>query len=115
MLRRGGVLSYVDMRLRLVSDPVGHAIMFELFIRFFYLVVLGVRADCVAQPRGPKGFQVPEEWCTDGVAASVTVFGAYGPLLAARGEVEASGRGSLHPHMKPGLYVNPFTNMFMNS
>ena len=48
----------------------------------------------------PKGFQVPEEWCTDGVAASVTVFGTYGPLLATRGEVEASGRGPLHPHIE---------------
>ena len=96
----GDVPAYVEMRLRLVHDPVGQAIMFELFIRLFYLFVLGVRPDCVAQPRGPKGFQVPDEWCTDGVAASVLVFGAYGPLLAARGEVEASGRGSLHPHIE---------------
>ena len=74
--------------------------MFELFIRLFYLFVIGVRADCVSHPRGPKGFQVPEEWCTEGVAASVTVFGTYGPLLATRGEVEASGRGPLHPHIE---------------
>ena len=96
----GDVPAYAEIRLRLVHDPVGQAVMFELFIRLFYLFVLGVRADCVAQPRGPKGFQVPDEWCTDGVAASVTVFGAYGPLLAARGEVEASGRGSLHPNIQ---------------
>ena len=96
----GDVCSYAELRLRLVHDPVGQAIVFELYIRLFYLFVLGVRPDCVAQPRGAKGHQVPEEWCTDGVAASVVVFGSYGPLLAARGEVEASGRGSLHPHIE---------------
>ena len=70
------------------------------YIRLFYLFVLGVRPDCVAQPRGPKAFQLPEERCTDGVAASVVVFDSYGPLLAVRGEVEASGRGSLLPHIE---------------
>ena len=49
----GDVPSYVEMRLRLVHDPVGQAIIFELFIRLFYLFVLGVRPECVAQPRGP--------------------------------------------------------------
>ena len=96
----GDVPSYVEMRLRLVHDPVGQAIMFELFIKLFYLFVLGVRPDCVAQPRGPKGFRVPEEWCTDGVAASVVVFGAHGAILTVRGDVEPSGRGSLNPHIE---------------
>ena len=54
-------LHNAEMRLRLVHDPVGQAIIFELYIRLFYLFVLGVRPDCVAQPRGPKGFQLPEE------------------------------------------------------
>ena len=67
--------------MRLVHDPVGQAIIFELYIGLFYLFVLGVRSDCLSQPRGPKGFRIPEHWCTDGVAASVTVFGAYGPSL----------------------------------
>ena len=77
----GDICSYAELRLRLVHDPVGQAIIFELLIRLFYLFVLGVRPECVAQPRGPKGHQVPEEWCTDGVAASVVVFGSFGPLL----------------------------------
>ena len=96
----GDVPAYAEMRLRLVHDPVGQAIMFELFIRLLYLFVLGVRADCVSHPRGPNGFQVPEEWCTNGVAASAHCFGTYGPLLATRGEVETSGRGPLHPHIE---------------
>ena len=86
--------------MRLVHDPVGQAIIFELLIRLFYLFVLGVRPDCVAQPRGPKGTRSPLEWCTDGVASSVVVQGAYGPLLAVRGEVEVGGRGSPHPHIE---------------
>ena len=96
----GDLIAYSELRLRLVHDPVGQAIIFELYIRLFYLFVLGVRPDCLSQPRGPKGFRIPEHWCTDGVAASVTVFGAYGPLVAARGEVEASGRGAMHPHIE---------------
>ena len=91
------LVEYRELRLRLVHDPVGQAILFELLITLFYLHVLGVRADCVAHPRG--SYEPPEEHFTDGVAASVTVHGAYGPLVAARGEVEASGRGSLHPHI----------------
>ena len=64
------------------------------------MFVRGVRRDCVAQVRGAKTAEVPTEWCTDGVAASFLVFCAFGPLLALRGEVEASGRGSLHPHIE---------------
>ena len=41
----------------------------------------------------------PREWCTDGVAASASAPGAFGPVLAFRGEIEAQGRGSLHPHI----------------
>ena len=51
--------TYAEMRLRLVHDPVGQAIMFELFIRLFYLFVLGVRADCVSHPRGPNRISSP--------------------------------------------------------
>ena len=71
----GDVPAYAEMRLRMVNDPVGQAIMFELYNRLYYLFVPGVRPDCVAQPRGPKGFRLPVEWCTDGVAASVVVCG----------------------------------------
>ncbi|MDA8583319.1 hypothetical protein N9L68_03775 [bacterium] len=83
----GYVLSDVEKRLRIVHDPVGQAIILELFIRIVYMFVLGE-----AQHRGPNGYQVPEEWWTDGVAAFVVVFGAHGALLA--------GRGSLHPHIE---------------
>ena len=41
----------------------------------------------------------PREWCTDGVAASSTAPGIVGPVRAFRGEIEAQGRGSLHPHI----------------
>ena len=70
----------------------------------------------VAKPRTRGSIEPPVEHCTDGVAASVTVQGEvvqgeveagtctvnvprYGLLVAARGEVEASGRGVLHPHI----------------
>ena len=95
----GDVIEYAKLRLRLVHDPVGQAIMFELYMRLFYLFVLGVRPDAVAQPRGAGYYTVPEEWCPDGVACSVLVVGAWGALLALRGEIEASGRGSLHAHI----------------
>ena len=42
---------------------------------------------------------VPREWCTDGVAASSSAPGIVGPVQAFRGEIEAQGRGSLHPHI----------------
>ena len=96
----GEVVSNAELRRRLVRDPVGQAIMFELYIRLFYRFVLGVREDCVAQTTGVKTPDARREWCTDGVAASVVVFGSFSQLLAVRGEVEASGRGSLHPHVE---------------
>ena len=46
--------------------------------------ILGAQPDAVAQPTGVK--VAHENWFSDGVAAS------------ARGELEASGRGSLHGH-----------------
>ncbi len=50
----GEVVSNAELRRRLVRDPVGQAIMFELYIRLFYRFVLGVREDCVAQTTGVK-------------------------------------------------------------
>ena len=73
----GDVVSYAELRQRLVHDPVGQAIMFELYIRLFYRFVLGVREECVAQSRGAKVPEVPSEWCTDGIAAAVVVFGIF--------------------------------------
>ena len=48
-----------------------------------------------------------KEWCTDGCAASGHGFGFLGPILAARGEIEAQGRGSLHPHILVWLLLLP--------
>ena len=50
----GDVCSYAELRLRLVHDLVDQAVVFELYIRLFYLFVFGVRPACVAQTRGPR-------------------------------------------------------------
>jgi hypothetical protein len=61
-------------------------------------LVLGVRPECLQNRRRTKAAP-PREWCTDGVAASSSAPGIFGPILAFRGEIEAQGRGSLHPHI----------------
>ena len=85
------------MMRRLASDPVGQTRVFDLVMRLFLIHVLGVRPDCV-QSRRHASARV-REWCTDGVAASSAAPGIFGPVLAFRGEIEAQGRGSLHPHI----------------
>ena len=60
------------------------------------LHILGAQPDAVAQPMGVKAEH--ENWFSDGVAASLTSLGCLCILQAARGELEASGRGSLHGH-----------------
>ena len=89
-------ISYAQLRLRVVNDPVGQSIVVELLLRLFVLHCLGARHDCVAQPQGRDVLH--REWLTDGVAASLTSLGCLCILLAGRGELEASGRGSLHGH-----------------
>ena len=89
---------YRDMMCRLARDPVGQTVVFELLMRLFFLHVLGVRPECLHNRR-KVARRHTREWCTDGVAASSTFFGVFGPVLAFRGEVEAQGRGSLHPHI----------------
>ena len=47
----------------------------------------------------PEGVTVEHRvWTSDGVAASLTSLGCLVVLQAARGELEASGRGALHGH-----------------
>ena len=89
---------YRDMMQRLARDPVGQTVVFELMMRLFFLHVLGVRPECLQNRRRAKP-ATPREFCTDGVAASSTAPGIFGPVLAFRGEIEAQGRGSLHPHI----------------
>ena len=89
---------YRDMMQRLARDPVGQTRVFELNMRLFFIHVLGVRPECV-QSRRRVRTSVPREWCTDGVAASSSAPGIVGPVQAFRGEIEAQGRGSLHPHI----------------
>ena len=89
-------LSYEDLRLRVVNDPVGQCLIVELLLRLFVLHILGAQPDAVAQPTGVK--VAHENWFSDGVAASLTSLGCLCILQAARGELEASGRGSLHGH-----------------
>ena len=67
-------------------------------MRLFFIHVLGVRPECLQNRRRTKA-TAPREWCTDGVAASSSAPGMLGPVLAFRGEIEAQGRGSLHPHI----------------
>ena len=67
-------------------------------MRLFFIHVLGVRPECL-QNRRRAQMKPPREWCTDGVAASSSAPGVLGPVLAFRGEIEAQGRGSLHPHI----------------
>ena len=89
---------YRDMMQRLARDPVGQTVVFHLIMTLFFIHVLGVRPDCLRnRRRAAPG--APREWCTDGVAASSSAPGIFGPPLAFRGEIEAQGRGSLHPHI----------------
>ena len=67
-------------------------------MRLFFIHVLGVRPESLQNRRHARG-EAPREWCTDGVAASSCAPGIMGLVLAFRGEVEAQGRGFLHPHI----------------
>ena len=89
-------IQYEELRLRVVNDPVGQSIIVHLFLHLFVLHILGVRPECVAQPK--NAHIKPRDWLTDGVAASLTSLGSIILVAAARGEMEASGRGSLHGH-----------------
>ena len=80
----------------MVNDPVGQCLIVELLLRLFVLHLLGALPDAVAQPHGQQTEM--RQWFTDGVAASLTSLGCLVILQAARGELEASGRGALHGH-----------------
>ena len=85
--------NYEDLCLRVVTDPVGQCVVVELLFRLFDLHILGASPDYVAQP---EGVTVEHRvWTSDGVAA-LTSLDCLVVLEAARGEVEASGGGSLH-------------------
>ena len=90
--------TYREMMQRLARDPYGQTVVFELMMRLFFLHVLGVRPDCLKNRRRAS-ITTRQEWCTDGTAVSSTQPGIFGPVLAFRGEIEAQGRGSLHPHI----------------
>ena len=90
----GLLITYEELRLRVANGPVGQTIVLELLLRLFVLHCLGARPDCVAQPHGQH--DKPRDWLSDGVAASLTSMGCLLILHAARGELEASGRGALH-------------------
>ena len=100
-LRSDVLPKYRDMMRRVAQNPVGQTVCFELIMRLFFVHVLGVRPECVGgRRRGiPPRKRCSWDWCTDGVAASSTAPGIFGPVHAFRGEIEAQGRGSLHPHI----------------
>ena len=89
------------MMRRVAQNPVGQTVCFELSMRLFFVRVLGVSPECVGgRRRGiPPRKRCSLDWCTDGVAASSTGPGIFGPVHAFRGEIEAQGRGSRHPHI----------------
>lgn len=98
------------MLMRLAKDPVGQTIVFHLMMRLFFQHVLGVRPECIESRRGAKR-SIPREWCTDGMAASACGPGIFGPVAAFRGEIEAQGRGSLHPHILVWLVLISVTQV----
>ena len=102
---------YRDMMQRLARDPVGQTIVFEMIMRLFFIHVLGIRPECMQNRRRAK-VTPPREWCTDGVAASSSAPGILGPILAFRGEIEAQGRGSLHPHILVWLVAMAMNVLF---
>ena len=89
---------YRDMIRRLAQDPAGQVIQFELLMRLFFQHVLNVRPETLDCRRNATRGEC-REWCSDGTAMASTGAGMIGPVLAFRGEIEAQGRGSLHPHV----------------
>ena len=45
-------LTYEDLRLRVVNDPVGQCVVMELLLRLFVLHILGASPNYVAQAEG---------------------------------------------------------------
>ena len=107
--------TYRQMMQRLARDPVGQTLVFELMMRLFFVHLLGVRPECVAQRRRANAPSRKDDsrWCTDGVAADSAQPGIFGPVLSFRGEVEAQGRGSLHPHILVWLLGHTMANVLL--
>lgn len=89
---------YRDMLRKIAQDPVAQTVQFEFLMRLFFQHVLNVRPETLDCRRGGTR-TVSREWCSDGAAAATSGAGMLGPVLAFRGEIEAQGRGSLHPHV----------------
>ena len=83
-------------RKKYTQPPDWHVQEVELLMRLFLQHVLNVRPETLDCRRNTVR-RACREWCSDGVAASSTGAGMLGPVLAFRGEIEAQGRGSLHP------------------
>ena len=95
--------AYMEMMRRLAQDPVAQTLQFEFLMRLFLQHVLNVRPETLDCRRGGvRAFA--REWCSDGAAAASTGAGMLGPVAAFRGEIEAQGRGSLHPHVLVRLF-----------
>ncbi len=45
-------LTYEDLRLRVVNDPVGQCVVVKLLLRLFVLHILAASPDNVAEPGG---------------------------------------------------------------
>ena len=89
---------YRDIMRKIAQDPVAQTVQFEFLMRLFFQHVLNVRPETLDCRRGGTRKEV-REWCSDGAATSILGAGMLGPILAFRGEIEAQGRGSLHPHV----------------
>ena len=82
------LLTYEELRPRVVNDPVGQCVVVELLQRLFVLHILGASPDCVAQPEGIAVEQ--RVWTSDGVAASLTSLRYSGVLGCAAKPREVS-------------------------
>ena len=78
-------IRYEELRLRVVSDPIGQSIIVHLLFTLFALHILCARPERVAQP--DHAFTRPREWLTDGVAASLASLGCMLILAVGMGEM----------------------------
>jgi hypothetical protein len=76
-LDAGALPKYRDMMLRLARDPVGQTLMFELFMRLFFIHVLGVRPECLQNRRRAQACALSDPWSTVGSSTLVYLGRVY--------------------------------------
>lgn len=76
-LDAGALPKYRDMMLRLARDPVAQTLMFELFMRLFFIHVLGVRPECLQNRRRAQACALSDPWSTVGSSTLVYLGRVY--------------------------------------